>query len=107
MPKIDLNRAPPTKRLRNFQENLDRLVELMDNEPMFVGVEAEIREKHRSYRVNTEAGTVMYYLSSSRWQWKAEVHVGSVEEFIPWLKHLVTTGKSNRVPQKSTASGRG
>lgn len=103
----NLNRAPQKLRHANFQDNLDRLIELMDAEPMFVGVEAEIREKHRSYRVVTEFGTVMYYLSSSRWQWKAEVHVASVDEFVPWLKHLVSTGKSNRKPEKGTRPSNG
>lgn len=37
------------------------------------------------WRVNTEQGTVMYYVSSNTWQHKGNVARGSVNDFKNWL----------------------
>lgn len=89
-----------------FHSNMEKIVNLMDSDPAFFGITVEVDYRTKSHRTPTAHGTVMYYLTSSRWQWKSEVHLGPPEEFVPWLANLVRTGQSNRDPEKTT-NGRG
>lgn len=85
-----------------YRKNLDAIMRGMDNNPDFYGVVCELNVGNRSYRINTIYGTVMYYLSSNRWQWKSEVHTAGPEAFIPWLAHFLKTGESTRDPERTT-----
>lgn len=90
------------RREKTFRHNLDTIVQMMDSDPIFYGLQVEVDFRTKAHRTPTVHGTVMYYLSSSRWQWKTEVHLGGPELFVPWLANLIETGKSNRKPEKTT-----
>lgn len=85
-----------------FHRNMETIVNMMDHDPAFFGITVEVDYKNKSHRTPTPYGNVMYYLTSSRWQWKHEVHIGGPEVFVPWLAHLINTGESNRAPEKTT-----
>lgn len=97
-----LVRPSPKERDKIFHRNMEAIVNLMDNDPVFFGLTVEVDYRNKSHRTPTAYGNVMYYLTSSRWQWKQEVHIGGPEVFVPWLSHLVKTGESNRAPEKTT-----
>lgn len=93
-------------RTKLFEEALDDIITRLDSNPAFYGMESEVNFKIRSLKFPTRYGTVMYYLSSGRWQWKREVHIGNGEAFEKWLEYFVKTGVSNRVPEKTTLDTR-
>lgn len=53
-----------------------------------------VAPQHRSVRIPTTLGNVMYFPSTNRWQFKAYVWDGTMDVFIKWLKHFVQTGES-------------
>lgn len=72
----DLKEYKREQREERASANMEQLVAL--------GIPAQEQTKN-VFRLNTEYGTVMYYVSSNTWQHKGKIARGTVQDFKNWL----------------------
>lgn len=72
----DLKEYKREQREERASANMEQLVAL--------GIPAQEQSKN-VFRLNTEYGTVMYYVSSNTWQHKGKIARGTVHDFKNWL----------------------
>ncbi|QPB11371.1 hypothetical protein [Providencia phage Kokobel2] len=99
--KINLNTKSNTLNTdEEFLAQIDLVVETIQRDGFLVdiGFEYQVVVPHRSIRVNTTEGLVMYYPMRGRWQHKAFTWEGSLEDFIEWMTTFIKTGKYKGEP---------